>query len=565
MRAGATGTGTNPHFSTAQAHQAKSSGVPPQWLPVLLASSVGPQWLQTTPSPSPASSPMPAGIEVLSCTSVTGWQIMIQYQVTAYSDDKQLFDAFDTDGDGYVVKGEALANGRDEDEWQHKLETHDADNDEKLGLCEFLALLADQRESAKAEQASHYIDHYEASSTFTDGNFYESPAYQDLLAKRAKEVEAAEASAVVGKMSLSARHDLLRSIFSAADTNDDSKVSPSEYTAAGKNSRYAVVQAGFKEAIDTDSDGVVSERQALNAAAFEFDVLDGDRDGVVSFFELEHVLENKGWLRKKDWHVALTLATDKSLPHLITAFVETHWGDAPEEDYGDEEACEASKVQGQSNTPSLADDAARLRESESETLPSKHVNTSATTRRLGFAFSNPEGVMSTALSAGFAEVTRILGTDFCWIKSYDRGVGRPAGCAAGWYQRGAMCYRICPSGSARHDYDIEFCSYGCPSGSTNTGLFCRTNGWTKSKSCCYSLGVCWVKCCGGCPSGHTNTGCFCEPCVTLASILLCFSLPPHPTSPARYAHTRRVVSLLAGARLCGGATTHRAKPSSMVA
>ena len=94
-----------------------------------------------------------------------------------------------------------------------------------------------------------------------------------------------------------------------------------------------------------------------------------------------------------------------------------------------------------------------------------------------------------------------------------------------------MCYRICPSGGKRHWYDLEYCNYPCPSGSSNTGVTCRTNGWTRGKSC---FGTCWpgnwccrTACCGGCPAGYTNTGCFCEPCVTLASILPCSS-PPSP-------------------------------------
>lgn len=57
-----------------------------------------------------------------------------------------------------------------------------------------------------------------------------------------------------------------------------------------------------------------------------------------------------------------------------------------------------------------------------------------------------------------------------------------------------MCYRICPSGGKRHWYDLEYCNYPCPSGSSNTGVTCRTNGWTRGKSCC---GTCWPRnwCC----------------------------------------------------------------------
>ena len=63
MRAVNTGTSTinpissNPssHFSTAaQARPSESSAVPLQWLPILLASSVDPQWLPPSPLPPPA-------------------------------------------------------------------------------------------------------------------------------------------------------------------------------------------------------------------------------------------------------------------------------------------------------------------------------------------------------------------------------------------------------------------------------------------------------------------------------------------------------------------------------
>eukprot|EP00964_Phaeocystis_antarctica_P018033 scaffold10006_cov52-Phaeocystis_antarctica.AAC.1 len=63
MRAGTTGTiTTNPWISsnpssTAQARQSESRAVPPQWLPVLLASSVVPA--STPPPPSPAPPPPP--------------------------------------------------------------------------------------------------------------------------------------------------------------------------------------------------------------------------------------------------------------------------------------------------------------------------------------------------------------------------------------------------------------------------------------------------------------------------------------------------------------------------
>ena len=555
------------HPSSTTHQRACFSAVPPQFLPMLLA-------LTTLPAhaaePSTALAEPPAvlavaalapmlktnGIDeaehetVLGCArsvtehSTTGRRMLIQHQITAYSDDKQRFDMIDTDRDGYIVMDEAPVQSGSEDEWHHTLEAFDANEDGKLDYAEFLTLLAEQRENAKEEQVPHDFDSYETSMATTDtygpnDYYYESPAYQELLTKRAEEIHAAEASVVVGTTSLSARHEHLGRLFAAADTNNDSKVSLAEYTAAGKGSRFAFVQGGFKEAMDRNGDGVVSESEALHAAAFEFDVIDGDRDGVVSDSELKHILENKGWLRRKDWQVAQTLATDAAMPHLMTAYVETHWGDVPEEDYADEEACEASKAPSQPNA-ALADDIALFGERESDTLSGEHMNVSAGTRRLKrFRLSKEvqEDLIGTALSVGIKAVTEQLATDFCWIKSYDRGVGIIAGCRSGWEERGAMCYKNCPSGGTRDWYDIEFCGFGCPSGSTNWGLTCRTNGWTKSKSCCYALGICWAKCCGGCPAGHTNTGCFCEPCVTLASILryIWAFLSPNPThSPLLY-------------------------------
>ena len=458
------------------------------------------------------------------------------YLEGTYLEGKQLFDTFDTDGDGYLVKGEALVRGGEEKEWRHSLEEYDVDGDGQLGYDEFLALLAGRRESEVEEQVT--LNVYNTTSMVptdarnnyewtADGYYYETHAYQKHLAQRSDQIRAAAASSALDTMSpmsarrapLAARRDHLGVIFASADTNNDGKVSLAEYTSAGKSSRFEVVQGGFKEAMDRDGDGVVSESESLGAAAFEFGVIDGDRDGIVSAFELENTFEDKGWLRTKDWNVAQALATDGSLPHLVTAYIETHWGDAPEEDYASEQACAAH----------AADDT-----SESDELSKGHMNVSASTRRLARkpidVDEADKALMTAALQGGYKTLAKIMATDFCWIKAYDRGPGIPAGCKPGWEQRGAMCYRICPSGGKRHWYDLEYCNYPCPSGSSNTGgLTCRTNGWTRGKSCC---GTCWpgnwccrTACCGGCPAGYTNTGCFCEPCVTLASILPCSAAP----------------------------------------
>jgi len=442
------------------------------------------------------------------------------YLEGTYLEGKQLFDTFDTDGDGYLVKGEALVRGGEEKEWRHSLEEYDVDRDGQLGYDEFLALLAGRSESEVEEQVT--LNVYNTTSMVptdarnnyewtADGYYYETHAYQKHLAQRSDQIRAAAASSALDTMSpmsarrapLAARRDHLGVIFASADTNNDGKVSLAEYTSAGKSSRFEVVQGGFKEAMDRDGDGVVSESESLGAAAFEFGVIDGDRDGIVSAFELENTFEDKGWLRTKDWNVAQALATDGSLPHLVTAYIETHWGDAPEEDYASEQACAAH----------AADDT-----SESDELLEGHMNVSASTRRLARKRIDEadKALMTAALQGGYKTLAKIMATDFCWIKAYDRGPGIPAGCKPGWEQRGAMCYRICPSGGKRHWYDLEYCNYPCPSGSSNTGgLTCRTNGWTRGKSCC---GTCWpgnwccrTACCGGCPAGYTNTGCFCEP------------------------------------------------------
>ena len=467
------------------------------------------------------------------------------------------FTVFDQNGDGQIVLGEALHHG-DIDQWTHSLEKYDENNDAKMSFREFTNLIADRREHVKDEDNLVRTAAYESFDGRPPGSnredyelhlhkqsepefVYETAAFQKLLASRQQEIRVAEKSLMVGSMSLSARHDAVVQMFKTADANADGVLTLDEYTSSGDESRYEAVQGGYKQAIDKDGDGRVSAQEALNAAAFEYDVLDQDRDGKLTSAELVQTLENKGWLRKKDWHVAHTLSEQSlSMPHHMTVHVETHYGDTPDEDYGDEEACEAAKVVSQTNAV-LARAAATIHydDDNDDATPPKLLSESATlddddvsyaddvdgteaavramssvTRKL--SKDKKKQIMTNALDTAYATVTNILSTDFCWRKTYDRGVGKIAGCGGSHPDaRAAMCYATCPAGSARHWHDVEYCGFNCPSGSTDIGLHCRTNGHTKSKSCC---GTCWPRswccrtwCCGGCGSGWTNTGCFCEP------------------------------------------------------
>ena len=133
--------------------------------------------------------------------------------------------------------------------------------------------------------------------------------------------------------------------------------------------------------------------------------------------------------------------------------------------------------------------------------------------------------MALTLETTYKTITDLLSVEFCWRKSYDRGAGKIAGCASSYESRGAMCYPKCGGNTYRSNLDIEYCQTHCPSGTTDIGLHCRTNGHTYwRKPCChrhckYRCG--WRRtcrwccrpsaCCGSCRSGFTNTGCTCEP------------------------------------------------------
>jgi hypothetical protein len=67
------------------------------------------------------------------------------------------------------------------------------------------------------------------------------------------------------------------------------------------------------------------------------------------------------------------------------------------------------------------------------------------------------------------------GIEGCWISSYGRGVGRVmSGCPAGRQRYIALCYPNCPS--THPDIKDLGCYARCPSGMTDDGLKCITNG-----------------------------------------------------------------------------------------
>ena len=140
------------------------------------------------------------------------------YLEGTYLEGKQLFDTFDTDGDGYLVKGEALVRGGEEKEWRHSLEEYDVDGDGQLGYDEFLALLAGRRESEVEEQVT--LNVYNTTSMVptdarnnyewtADGYYYETHAYQKHLAQRSDQIRAAAASSALDTMRVRCLRDEL--------------------------------------------------------------------------------------------------------------------------------------------------------------------------------------------------------------------------------------------------------------------------------------------------------------------------------------------------------------------
>lgn len=65
------------------------------------------------------------------------------------------------------------------------------------------------------------------------------------------------------------------------------------------------------------------------------------------------------------------------------------------------------------------------------------------------------------------------------LKSYDRGPGKPMGCASGQVQSGALCYEPCRTG---YKLVAGVCWQSCPSGYRDDGAFCAKPGnYTRHK------------------------------------------------------------------------------------
>jgi len=91
----------------------------------------------------------------------------------------------------------------------------------------------------------------------------------------------------------------VQSLFAAADTNRDGKMSPTEVNAAIAGAAKTVVQAAFQEA-DTDSNGQLSQAEydkaIIQPANAVFHMLDANNDGQVSsqeFMTAERILASQ--------------------------------------------------------------------------------------------------------------------------------------------------------------------------------------------------------------------------------------------------------------------------------
>ena len=123
--------------------------------------------------------------------------------------------------------------------------------------------------------------------------------------------------------------------------------------------------------------------------------------------------------------------------------------------------------------------------------------------------------------------------DFCWKKTYGRGVGTVLNsCPSGKTKIGALCYDHCPNGYARFGVD---CHQVCPSGWRSDGLFCaapdgvygRGTGWPwkfgdalnnngmiqrcEKKHGKGNCEMCWAMAYPKCKKGYHGSGCnLCE-------------------------------------------------------
>jgi len=424
------------------------------------------------------------------------------------------FPAFDRSADGFVDRDEALLHGSDED-WENTLHKFDTDNDRALSRVEFEKLLLDRRGvmmESSLKNVSHSMDAMHGHCQQDSGAVVQmiTGAAETAHTARQQHIQALSLKTGLGWGSETnmMRTEALRRLFNGADSDHNGVLTMREYADAGAHARFEQVQGPFREAMDLDGDGQLFDHEASVGSAFEFHMLDGDQDGAVGWQEMKDMFASKGWLGVQKFRHALALATEQTLPGLVAALLELSWG----EDSTDK--------------PHLELEHGRATASEGAAAAASHWNTSLlalgspatrrrATRRPKLSTENAQALASIVGNTAVASMSDILSQEFCWRKSYDRGVGQPAGCSSKYEARGAMCYPRCGRDRSRSNGDIEFCNRPCPSGTTDTGLHCRTNGHTKSKSCC---GTCWPNnwccrtwCCGGCPSGYTNTGCFCEP------------------------------------------------------
>lgn len=408
------------------------------------------------------------------------------------------FAVFDRNTDGAVDKNEARLHGDDED-WANSLEKYDANADGVLSHAEFEVLLS-ERSSALMESSLRNVSH--VSKTEPSGCRNEiavSPDFAEAAhVARLEQLRllSLKADMEQGWDTMEKREKALQKFFENADADGSGLLTQREYAKSGSHARFEQIQGPLRKAIDLDGDGHLLERETSAAAAFEFHVLDRDQDSAVALREMQEMFAGKGWLGKQKFRRAMALASEQTLPGLVAALLELSWSDAPQAE--------------------LEHDLPAFQRAEPSAWNVSLLQLSRpTSNRRQLSVEDSQALASTIGNTALASLTDLLSQDFCWRRSYDRGVGEPAGCSSKYEARGAMCYPKCGRGRSRSNGDIEFCNKPCPRGTTDIGLHCRTNGHTKSKSCC---GRCWPNkwccrtwCCGGCPAGHKNTGCFCEP------------------------------------------------------
>ena len=400
-------------------------------------------------------------------------------------------------------------------------------------------MLAAHYKTNEADQAVHR-EHMKRESQEREARNPKRAPQMPTLVTTEFETRLAQVAAAQTATSLSSvgvdsdRKSTLSRMFMTADINVDGRLSLQEYTAAGDPQRFDAVQGGYKALIDTDGDGTVSEDEAKAAAGFDFAQLDSLQLGDIGPEELKNAFKNKGWLNSHNWHVALELSGDESgserLSHMVTYLVEMQFLPKSTERARDSLPCEnpASVTVAELSLAARTRGASYLRPTPRQTLDGHRLATNGSfhfrdsvadnygqqtqNRQAGGAQlksldnssshsliaavkvstarkmqDRRKAILLLATQSASTVILDVLATDFCWITTYDRGVGRPADCGEGYEQRGQMCYRKCEidfgEGWYRDGWDIEFCQESCgKNGGHDVGLFCRGNGgtqWTK--------------------------------------------------------------------------------------